>query len=228
MTNKLTVLGLVAATAFIFTSCTKDNDTSLNDRLIAPVATLDAPNLKGGSDSDEAEDGPTTPTVITAPPTIPALTSKLGNEYEEADNGLSIPSIETAPVAEPSTTAPIWNSANRYQEYYMGVKETPNLPTSPVNENASGFRYQQYYMGVKDAPITHQLPPVSNASADKLYGIKNPNPLDPMPSEPNLVPHTWMDAPAFTNSANRMSGNGDLPDCTFPVVATQNKGNSDL
>lgn len=174
MTNKLTVLGLVAATAFIFTSCTKDNDTSLNDRLIAPVATLEAPALDEGA-------------IL-----------KGGNEYADADNGQSIPSIETAPVADPQTTPPIWNNANRYQEYYMEVK---NVPTqNPVS-------------------------PVLNNSTDRINGMTNQNPNDPWP---NVAPPTYLNPKGISNNAGRNINDGNTPDCTFPVIGTQNAGELDL
>ena len=125
MTNKITVLGLVAATAFIFTSCTKDNDTSLNDRLIAPVASIDAPTLndgsllKGGFESEEANEGIFTPSLETAPVSVPAQLLKGGFESEEAEENLPVP------------TPPIWNNLDRYQKS-LGIKGSYSDDPEPI------------------------------------------------------------------------------------------------
>lgn len=272
MKNKLTVLGLVAATAFIFTSCTKDTDVTPGSKFAAPTATLEAPALNDG-----------------------AIT-KNGNEYEEADNGQSIPGMETATPNEPTQTPPTFNNTNRigysttirniqtpsqepvpagvqanttrYQEYWTGVRDVhaPSHDPAPVNEQANATRYQEeFYMGVKNDPTPNQIPPVMDApstdryesttkdlypvspiptmpnilpydymtpkgvspNAVRLYNISIQNPTDPLPSEPHVIPSSFDNPTGVSSNTGRTSGNGGLPDCTFPVVSSNNGASND-
>lgn len=109
MKNKLTVLGLVAATAFIFTSCTKDTDVTPGSKFAAPAATLEAPALNEGA------------------------TTKNGNEYEEADNGQSIPGMETATPNPPTQNPPVLDSpsADRYEGVVKDLYPISPLPNDP-------------------------------------------------------------------------------------------------
>ncbi|NNC85370.1 MAG: hypothetical protein HKN75_04755 [Bacteroidia bacterium] len=232
MKNKLTVLGLVAATAFIFTSCTKDTDVTPGSKFAAPTATLEAPALNDGA------------------------VTKNGNEYAENDLGQSIPSMETATPSEPTHTPPTSNNTNRigywtgvkdvqvphidpmpanvgadatrYQEYWMGVKEVsaPSQEPVPADVQANSVRYQEYFTGIKDEPTPAQIPPVMESpNADRTSDMgKNLFPESPVPSEPNVVPHTSMSPAHSSSNAGRISSNSDLPDCTFPVISNQGPG----
>ena len=239
MSNKVTVLGLIVAMAFIFTSCTKDTDVIPADRFAAPTATLDAPTLK--NEYAEADNGWSMPSIETAPVAEPGNTQPPAgyvnrNEYAEADNGWSMPSTETAPVAEPGNTQPSAGYVNRneYAEMDNGWS-MPSIETAPVlvpgttppTVNHTNRNQDLYYMGERggfNGPA--QILPVNDQPSGARNGLfKDPYPIMPVPSEPHVVPYPYTQPVGESTNYGKLGLEVNIPDCGFPVVSTQNNSN---